>query len=305
MTPTLTRKYHIPVMMPQCIEGLDIKPKGVYVDVTFGGGGHSRAILDQLDSDGLLIAFDQDPDAKSNLPENDNFIFVDHNFQYFKNFLKFYNHEKVDGILADLGISSHQIDEGSLGFSFRHDAPLNMRMDQSSELTAYEVINTYSEEDLTRIFKTYGELRYARKFASTIGAYRLKKSIETTLELANLASEFIPLKQRSKELARLFQAIRIEVNQELEVLRRFLDQCADSLKPGGRLVVMSYHSLEDRLVKNLMTTGSVDGDTISDEFGPQQSPFKLLNRKPITPDDEELQANPRSRSAKLRIAEKR
>lgn len=298
-----TPDYHIPVMLDECLDGLRLKPDGVYVDVTFGGGGHARKILDQL-STGKLIAFDQDDDAVKNVQDHPNLIFVNHNFQFIKNFLKFYEIESVDGILADLGISSHQIDEGSRGFSFRYDAPLDMRMNQQQRQSAFDIINGYSAESLSDIFKRYGELRFAWKLANKIVAVREKSPIKTTGELADLAREYTIPKQENRSLAQLFQAVRIEVNGELNVLENLLDSCTDVLHTGGRLVVMSYHSLEDRMVKSYMQTGNIQGELEKDIYGKSLSPYKLITRKPITATDAELERNSRSRSAKLRVAEK-
>ena len=297
------RKYHIPVMLNECLEGLQLKDDGVYVDVTYGGGGHARAILERIPN-GKLIAFDQDNDALDSLEDHNNLIFVNHNFQFIKNFLKYYDNEKVDGILADLGISSHQIDEGERGFSFRFDAELDMRMNQDQDLDAYEIVNRYSVEDLSRLFKQYGEIRYAWKLANKIVAYRKNTPIATTGQLAEITEEFTIPKQRNKELAQLFQALRIEVNDELGVLKSLLTNSLESLKPGARLVVMSYHSLEDRLVKTFMQSGNFDGHVETDAFGRSNRPFKLINRKPIVATEQEIALNPRSRSAKLRIAER-
>lgn len=298
-----TPDYHIPVMLDECLDGLRLKPDGVYVDVTYGGGGHARKILDQL-STGKLIAFDQDDDAVKNVQDHPNLIFVNHNFQFIKNFLKFYEIESVDGILADLGISSHQIDEGSRGFSFRYDAPLDMRMNQQQRQSAFDIINGYSAESLSDIFKRYGELRFAWKLANKIVAVREKSPIKTTGELADLAREYTIPKQENRSLAQLFQAVRIEVNGELNVLENLLDSCTDVLHTGGRLVVMSYHSLEDRMVKSYMQTGNIQGELEKDIYGKSLSPYKLITRKPITATDTELERNSRSRSAKLRVAEK-
>ncbi|MBI1307267.1 MAG: 16S rRNA (cytosine(1402)-N(4))-methyltransferase RsmH [Bacteroidetes bacterium] len=302
MTPM--NEYHVPVMLHECLEALAIKPDGIYVDVTYGGGGHSKEILKRLSDSGRLYAFDQDPDALTSVPDQKNLIFINHNFQYFKNFLKYYDVQKVDGILADLGISSHQIDEAERGFSFRFDADLDMRMSQSGDLSAYSVVNDYPEENLYKIFKEYGELRYARKLAARIANTRISKPITSTTELASLVDEFVPAKQRNRELAQVFQAIRIEVNQEMAVLENMLKQATEMLAPGGRLVVMSYHSLEDRMVKNFMVYGNAEGTTTEDAFGNTSAPLKILTRKPVMADDEEVERNPRSRSAKLRIAEK-
>ena len=297
------RKYHIPVMLNECLEGLQLKDDGVYVDVTYGGGGHARAILERIPN-GKLIAFDQDNDALDSLEDHNNLIFVNHNMQFIKYFLKYYDNEKVDGILADLGISSHQIDEGERGFSFRFDAELDMRMNQDQDLDAYEIVNSYSVEDLSRLFKQYGEIRYAWKLANKIVAYRKNTPIATTGQLAEITEEFTIPKQRNKELAQLFQALRIEVNDELGVLKSLLTNSLESLKPGARLVVMSYHSLEDRLVKTFMQSGNFDGHVETDAFGRSNRPFKLINRKPIVATEQEIALNPRSRSAKLRIAER-
>jgi len=290
-------------MLNECLEGLQLKDDGVYVDVTYGGGGHARAILERIPN-GKLIAFDQDNDALDSLEDHNNLIFVNHNFQFIKNFLKYYDNEKVDGILADLGISSHQIDEGERGFSFRFDAELDMRMNQDQDLDAYEIVNSYSVEDLSRLFKQYGEIRYAWKLANKIVAYRKNTPIATTGQLAEITEEFTIPKQRNKELAQLFQALRIEVNDELGVLKSLLTNSLESLKPGARLVVMSYHSLEDRLVKTFMQSGNFDGHVETDAFGRSNRPFKLINRKPIVATEQEIALNPRSRSAKLRIAER-
>lgn len=298
-----TPDYHIPVMLSECLDGLRLKPDGVYVDVTYGGGGHARKILDQL-STGKLIAFDQDDDAVKNVQDHPNLIFVNHNFQFIKNFLKFYEIESVDGILADLGISSHQIDEGSRGFSFRFDAPLDMRMNQQQKQSAFDIINGYSAQSLSDIFKRYGELRFAWKLANKIVAVREKSPIKTTGELADLAREYTIPKQENRSLAQLFQAVRIEVNGELNVLEDLLDSCTNVLHSGGRLVVMSYHSLEDRMVKSYMQTGNIQGDLQKDIYGKSRSPYKLITRKPITATESELERNTRSRSAKLRVAEK-
>jgi len=298
-----TPDYHIPVMLSECLDGLRLKPDGVYVDVTYGGGGHARKILNQL-STGKLIAFDQDDDAVKNVQDHPNLIFVNHNFQFIKNFLKFYEIESVDGILADLGISSHQIDEGSRGFSFRFDAPLDMRMNQQQKQSAFDIINGYSAQSLSDIFKRYGELRFAWKLANKIVAVREKSPIKTTGELADLALEYTIPKQENRSLAQLFQAVRIEVNGELNVLEDLLDSCTDVLHSGGRLVVMSYHSLEDRMVKSYMQTGNIQGDLQKDIYGKSLSPYKLITRKPITATESELERNTRSRSAKLRVAEK-
>lgn len=290
-------------MLTECLEGLNLKNDGLYVDATYGGGGHSRAILEAIPN-GKLFAFDQDDDAAKGVQDTDNLIFINHNFQFIKNFLNYHEVLKVDGILADLGVSSHQIDEGSRGFSFRYNAPLDMRMNQQQDIDAYTVVNTYSAEELSHIFKLYGELKYGWKLANQIVASRKRAPIETTGQLADIAEEFTIPKQRNRELAQLFQSIRIEVNDELGVLKQFLLNCLEVLKPGGRLVVMSYHSLEDRLVKTFMQSGNFKGEVTTDVFGRTSKPFKLITRKPVMAGELELVENPRSRSAKLRIAEK-
>ena len=298
-----TNSYHIPVMLQECLDGLNIKPNGIYVDATYGGGGHSRAILNLI-PEGKLIAFDQDNDAVGEVTDAENLIFIEQNFEFIRNFLAFYKIPKVDGILADLGISSHQIDEEKRGFSFRFDAALDMRMNQEQALDAKSIINQYDVEKLTHLFRTYGELKYAWKLANKIVSYRKENPIETTGQLVSLAEEFLVPNKRNKELAQLFQAIRIEVNSELDVLKNLLQYSAEVLAPGGRLVVMSYHSLEDKLVKTFMQSGNFEGDVQTDAFGNKLVPFKIVNRKPITASEEELAINPRSRSARLRIAEK-
>lgn len=302
---TENRTYHVPVLLNQCLDGLNIDPDGVYVDVTFGGGGHSRAIYERLSAKGKLVAFDQDPDAKNNTWQAPNFHFVPANFAFLQNHLRLLGIRQVDGILADLGVSSHQFDEEQRGFSIRGNAPLDMRMNQNGELSASGVVNTYSESDLVRILKVYGELKNARRIAAELIAARSSKKITTTGELMDVVKGCAPKFKDHKFYAQLFQAIRIEVNQEMQVLERFLTQTADVLKPGGRLVVMSYHSLEDRLVKNYMKRGSFDGAIEKDFFGNVLKPFEEVVRHPIVPDEEECERNTRARSAKLRIAERR
>lgn len=297
-------EYHNPVMLAECIEGLDIRPDGVYVDVTFGGGGHSREILKHLNTNGRLLAFDQDADAQQNIPNDDRLTFIDQNFRFLKNNCRLHAAIPVDGVLADLGVSSHQFDRPERGFSIRFDADLDMRMDQSSSLTAKEVINSYAEEDLHRIFGIYGEIQNAKSLAKTIITARLNGSIETVAELKEAISRLIPKGKENKYLAQVFQALRIEVNQELEALQDFLMQAAEVLKVGGRLVVMSYHSLEDRLVKNFIAKGKFRGEVEKDFFGNQIKPFEQVSRKAITASDEEIKMNNRARSAKLRVAVK-
>jgi 16S rRNA (cytosine1402-N4)-methyltransferase len=296
--------YHIPVLRDACVDALNIQPDGVYVDVTFGGGGHARAIFEKLSAKGHLIAFDQDPDAKENAWEAPNFHFVPANFSYLQNHLKLLGFPKVDGILADFGVSSHQFDEESRGFSIRSNAPLDMRMNQAGELSAEKVVNTYSEEELVAIFKSYGELTNARKVAARIVAVRESREITTTQDLLDVIQSLAPKFKEHKFFAQVFQAIRIEVNGELDVLKKFLQQCESCLKPHGRLVALSYHSLEDRLVKNWMKRGSFDGTITKDFFGNVLKPFTEVNRHPILPTEEEMEANSRARSAKLRIAER-
>lgn len=302
---TTETPYHIPVMLRECIEGLAIKPNGIYVDVTFGGGGHSAEILASLGEKGRLFGFDQDEDAlQNNLNKDSRFTFVRSNFRYLKNFLRYHQVEQIDGLLADLGVSSHQFDEEERGFSFRFDKPLDMRMNQKSPLSAFEVINQYEESKLADIFFYYGELKPARKMAAAICKSRTEKPIRTTGDLINTVTPFIRQKQEKKELAQLFQAIRIEVNGELKTLKEMLSQALEMTRPGGRIVVMTYHSLEDRLVKNFFKTGNFEGKEDKDFFGKVHTPFRLINNKVIIPGEEEIVQNPRSRSAKLRIVEK-
>lgn len=297
--------YHIPVMLAECLEGLDIKPDGIYVDVTFGGGGHSRAILERLTT-GKLYGFDRDADAHKNaetLPA-DRFQLVASDFRYLKQYMTLYGAPQVDGILADLGVSSHQFDEGTRGFSIRYDGPLDMRMDQNQLITAADVLNDRTAEDLQRILGMYGEVHNARTLAQAIVKARIMKPFATVADLKQVAEPLAPKFKDFKYLAQVFQALRIEVNQELESLKELLTQAAQVLKPGGSLVVMSYHSLEDRLVKNMIMKGNLEGEDIKDLFGNPQVEFKAINRKPIEPNEEEQQRNPRSRSAKLRVAVK-
>ena len=296
--------YHIPVLFNECIEGLNIKPNGVYVDVTFGGGGHSRAIFEKLNAKGKLLAFDQDEEAKKNTWEAPNFTLIPANFAYLKNHLKLHRITGVDWILADLGVSSHQFDEPTRGFSIRENARLDMRMNKQASLSAFEVVNQYEESQLASIFRHYGELNASRAMAATITAKRVDSDIETTAQLMEVLRRFAPKFKEHKFYAQVFQAIRIEVNQELEVLKAMLSQAVDLLNPGGRLVVMSYHSLEDRIVKNFMKRGSFDGNIEKDFFGNMLKPLREVTRHPMVPSEEEIQKNSRSRSAKLRIADK-
>lgn len=296
--------YHIPVMLNECMEGLAIKPDGVYVDVTFGGGGHSREILSRLGKKGTLYGFDQDADAENNIPEDDRFVFVRSNFRYLSNFMRFYGETEIDGLLADLGVSSHHFDDKDRGFSFRFQGMLDMRMNTRAGKTAADILNTYTEEALSTLFYLYGELKNSRKLASVIVKARETKPLETTDEFLALITPYIGKDKEKKMLAQVFQALRIEVNDEMRALREMLQQAMRLLKPGGRLVVMTYHSLEDRLVKNFFKSGNFEGTISQDFFGNIQSPFRLINNKVITPSSEEVEVNPRSRSAKLRIAEK-
>jgi len=297
--------YHNPVMLNECLEGLNINPDGVYVDVTYGGGGHSKAILDRLSKKGRLIAFDQDEDAKRNLINDERLIFIDQNFEFLKNHLQYQGFDKVDGLLADLGVSSHQFDIGERGFSIRFDdAVLDMRMSQSQRLSAHKVINEYKADALANVFYKYGELHQSRKLAAEIITARTGKDIETVGELKDALKSSAPKFKDFKFYAQVFQAIRIEVNQELDVLEKMLLQCGSLLKPKGRLVFMSYHSLEDRLVKNYMNSGNLMGELEKDFFGNINRPFNPLNKKAAVATDKEQEENNRSRSAKLRVAER-
>lgn len=299
--------YHIPVMLGECIQGLNISPDGVYVDLTYGGGGHSREIVCHLSEKGHLYGFDQDVDAMEGVMKDERFTFVRSNFRYLKNWMQYYGIDGVDGILADLGVSSHHLDAAERGFSFRYDAPLDMRMNQKGSLTAAKVVMEYSQEQLADILYMYGELKQSRKLAAAIVRARATKPIETTGQLVDVVSPMMGYDREKKDLARVFQALRIEVNGEMKVLKKMLESAMEVLKPGGRLVVMTYHSLEDRMVKNIIK-GQADkdaDDTVSLIYGQKQGPLKAINRNVITPSAEELNRNPRSRSAKLRIAEKR
>lgn len=295
--------YHTPVLLDNSIEGLNIKPDGLYVDVTFGGGGHSRAILDKLDR-GHLYAFDQDADAAKNAFDDNRFTFIPQNFRFLKNFIQLYTSEKVDGILADLGVSSYQFDTPEKGFSTRFDGKLDMRMDQNNPVDAATIVNTYDHSSLTKILTVYGEVQNAHLVANDIIVARNLSPIKTTGALKEAVMRRLPRNKENKVLAQIFQALRIEVNQELQVLEVLLSQCADILKQGGRLVVISYHSLEDRLVKNFLKTGNAEGNAQKDFYGNLLSPYKLITRKPIVPEQEEIEENSRARSAHLRIAER-
>ncbi|MFC4391402.1 16S rRNA (cytosine(1402)-N(4))-methyltransferase RsmH [Flavobacterium quisquiliarum] len=300
---TTTMEYHNPVLLHPTVDGLDIKPDGVYVDVTFGGGGHSKEILKRLGPNGRLFAFDQDEDALANALPDERFTLINENFRFIKRFLRFHGVKEVDGILADLGVSSHQFDVPERGFSTRFDAELDMRMSQKNDLNAYRVVNEYEEQDLRRVFFDYGELKNAPVLARTIVEARKDFPIKTTDELKEVLKKYLPEKVRNKILAQIYQAIRIEVNQEMDVLKEFIEQSLEILKPGGRFSVISYHSLEDRLVKRFIKNGMFEGEPERDFYGNFSVPFKTIG-KLIVPDDAEIKINNRARSAKLRIAEK-
>lgn len=296
--------YHRPALLHESIEGLNIRPGGIYVDLTFGGGGHSLEVLKKLKKNGRLMAFDQDQDAIANIPDDKRLTFVGANFRYLRNYLRYHSIEKVDGILADLGISSHQIDIPERGFSFKSDAGLDMRMDVRGKKTAAEVLNSYAVADLAAVFWSWGELNNGRALADAIDKFRKEKALRTTLDLEEALKMFIPRGKPSKFLAKVYQALRIEVNTEMDALREMLLQTTEALGPGGRLVLISYHSIEDRLVKNFMRSGNFEGEIAKDFYGRPQTPWRLINRRVITPSDEELEVNNRARSAKLRIAER-
>ena len=307
-------EYHVPVLLREAVDGLDVKPGGIYADLTFGGGGHSREILRRLNGTGHLYSFDQDEDAmlegekvkKGKVEkENNNFTFVRSNFRFLKNWMLYYGHEQVDGILADLGVSSHHLDEEGRGFSFRFDAPLDMRMNQRASLTAQRIVAEYSEEQLADILYLYGELKNSRRIASAIVKARQQKTIATTAELVEVLKPLMGYDREKKDLARVFQALRIEVNGEMTALRQMLTAAAELLRPGGRLSILTYHSLEDRMVKNMVRAGNVEGKVETDVFGRSNAPFEAVNRNVITPSEEEQNSNPRSRSAKLRVAVKK
>lgn len=296
--------YHVPVLLQESIDGLNIKSDGIYVDVTFGGGGHSREILSRLGKNGHLYSFDQDADAEKNIIADDRFTFVRSNFRYLRNWMRYYGVEAIDGLLADLGVSSHHFDDETRGFSFRFDAPLDMRMNKRAGKTAADIVNEYDEAKLADVFFLYGELKNSRRIANAIAAYRQQKRIETTGDLMAATEKMMRTEKEKKDLARLFQALRIEVNHEMDALRDMLNSASQLLKSGGRLSVITYHSLEDRIVKNVMKAGNAEGKIEKDFFGRVSSPFRLVNNKVITPQEDELRNNPRSRSAKLRIAER-
>lgn len=300
----MEREYHIPVLLTESVDGLEIKANGDYVDVTFGGGGHSREIFSRLTT-GRLFAFDQDEDAAANIIENDRFFFIRHNFKYIRNFLKYYDVDQVDGILADLGVSSHDFDVAERGFSFRFDGDLDMRMNRNATLKASDLINTYSEDQLRTVFREYGELDNAGRLAKTLIGARNASPIQTIEQFKAAIAPCVPKLQETKYLAKVFQALRIETNKEMDVLHEFLEQSIQLLKPGGRLVVITYHSLEDRMVKNFIKSGDFSGKQEKDFYGNVDSPLIAVNRKVIIPNNEEIERNPRARSAKLRIAEKK
>ncbi len=298
--------YHVPVLLKESVDGLNIGKGGCFVDVTFGGGGHSREILSRMDGEGHLYGFDQDADAERNAEGMDEgrFTFVRSNFRFLRNFLRYYGEEQIDGLLADLGVSSHHFDDSERGFSFRFEGKLDMRMNQRAGKTAADVVNSYDEKQLADIFYLYGELKQSRKIAAAIVKARQTKQVETIGDFLEVVKPFFRNEREKKDLAKVFQALRIEVNHEMDALRDMLKAATEMLKPGGRLVVITYHSLEDRIVKNLMKTGNVEGHEDKDFFGRVHTPFRLVNRQVIVPSDEEVARNPRSRSAKLRIAER-
>lgn len=303
----IIENYHVPVLLNESIDGLNIHKGGIYVDVTFGGGGHSREILSRLDETSHLYSFDQDEDAERNIDDRikgGKFTFVRSNFRYLTNWMRYHGVDGIDGLLADLGVSSHHFDDETRGFSFRFDAPLDMRMNKRAGKTAADIINDYDEEQLADIFYLYGELKTSRRIASTLVKQRADKRIETTQDFLNAVAPLFNKEREKKDMAKLFQALRIEVNHEMDALKEMLYSATALLKPGGRLSVITYHSLEDRMVKNVMKTGNAEGKAEKDFFGRTKCPFKLINNKVIVPSAEEVEINPRSRSAKLRIAEK-
>ena len=301
---TTAESYHVPVLLQESVDGLDIKPDGIYVDVTFGGGGHSREILNRLGKMGHLYSFDQDEDAEKNILNDNRFTFVRSNFRYLRNWMRYYGVDQIDGLLADLGVSSHHFDDETRGFSFRFDAPLDMRMNKRSGMTAAEILNNYDENQLADIFYIYGELKNARKIATAIIKARSVKAIETTADLLQATESLFQREREKKETAKLFQALRIEVNHEMDALKEMLSGAQAVLREGGRLSVITYHSLEDRIVKNMMKAGNAEGKVSQDFFGRIEAPFRQISNKVIIPDEEEQLRNPRSRSAKLRIAER-
>lgn len=301
---TQENEYHNPVLLEESVDALDIMPGGVYVDATFGGGGHSREILSRMDSTARLYSFDQDADAERNIVDDDRFTFVRSNFRYLENWMRYYGIEHIDGILADLGVSSHHFDDETRGFSFRFDAPIDMRMNKRAGKTAADILNDYTEEQLADIFYIYGELKTSRRIAAAIAKARAAKPIKTTTDLLAIVDPLMPKERQKKDLAKVFQALRIEVNREMEALKEMLTAAVRLLRPGGRLSVITYHSLEDRMVKNVMKTGNVEGKVEKDFFGRTSATMRPLQGKPITPSAEEQTDNPRSRSAKLRVGVK-
>ncbi|MBR0259005.1 MAG: 16S rRNA (cytosine(1402)-N(4))-methyltransferase RsmH [Prevotella sp.] len=300
---TTAETYHVPVLLKESVDGLDIQPDGIYVDVTFGGGGHSKEILSRLGKKGHLYSFDQDADAEKNMVDDDRFTFVRSNFRYISQWMRYYEVEKIDGLLGDLGVSSHHFDDETRGFSFRFDAPLDMRMNKRAGQTAADILNNYSEEQLADVFYLYGELKNARRIAKAICDYRRQQEITTTGQLAEAVEPLMRSEREKKDMAKLYQALRIEVNHEMDALCDMLKGATELLREGGRLSVITYHSLEDRIVKNVMKAGNAEGKVDQDFFGRISSPYRLVE-KLITPTEDEQQRNPRSRSAKLRIAEK-
>ena len=297
--------YHIPVLLHETVDGLNIQPGGIYVDVTFGGGGHSREILRRLDTKAHLYSFDQDADAEQNIPQGDErFTFVRSNFRYLKNWMRYYGVEHIDGLLADLGVSSHHFDDEERGFSFRFDAPLDMRMNERAGTTAADIVNRYSEEQLADVFYLDGEMKNSRRLASAIVKARAAHALQTIDDLLQVVKPLMPREREKKDLARVFQALRIEVNHEMDALREMLEAALSMLRPGGRLSVLTYHSLEDRMVKNFIRAGRIDGKVQQDFYGRRLTPWRAINNKVILPSQQEQEENPRSRSAKLRIAEK-
>lgn len=301
---TTAGTYHVPVLLGESIDGLNIKPGGIYVDVTFGGGGHSREIVSRLTGGAHLFSFDQDADAELNIINDDRFTFVRSNFRYIKNWMRYHGIDHIDGLLADLGVSSHHFDDETRGFSFRFDAPLDMRMNKRAGATAADIVNNYDEQELADVFFLYGELKNARRIAAALAKARSQQRIETTNQFMQAVEKLFKQEREKKEMAKLFQALRIEVNHEMDALRDMLRGATELLAPGGRLSVITYHSLEDRIVKNVMKTGNAEGKMKQDFFGRIETPFRLVNNKVIIPTQEEQESNPRSRSAKLRIAEK-
>ena len=302
---TTANTYHVPVLLKESVDGLGIRPSGVYVDVTFGGGGHSREILSRLGDGGRLFGFDQDADAEANVPGDARFTFVRSNFRYLKNWMRYHGVDGIDGLIADLGVSSHHFDDETRGFSFRFDAPLDMRMNKRDGMTAADVLNKYDEARLADVFYLYGELKNSRRIASAIAKARASKPLATTQDLIDATAQLLKREREKKDMAKVFQALRIEVNHEMDALKEMLAAATELLKPGGRLSVITYHSLEDRMVKNVIRTGNAEGTVKQDFYGRMSTPYTAVNNKVITPSEAEQEDNPRSRSAKLRIAERK